>query len=239
MAGKIAAATLTLLEHQVQQKTTASLIELNKIAEEFILESGGLPTFKGYKGFPAGVCISVNSELVHGIPTDRHLQEGDVVSFDLGVTYCKAIADTAITCIYGQPKSERHVHLVKSTEQALQKGIEALIVGKRLGCVGQAVNKYSKQQGFGVVTKYGGHGLSWNVPHDEPFVANQGTADEGIHVQPGLSIAIEPMLVIGDTYTWVGADGWTVYCDGISAHFEHSVTVGPDGTVEVITQRSQ
>jgi methionyl aminopeptidase len=236
VAGKIAAGALVNLQKQVESKTTYSLIELNASAEEFIINAGGFPTFKGYKGFPAGVCISVNKNLVHGIPTNYQLQEGDVVSFDLGVTIEGAIADTAITCIYGQPKLERHVALVKATEESLMKGIAAIQVGKKLGCIGHAIYRYAKGCGFPVITKYGGHGLDWNIPHASPFVENKSELDQGIRIQPGLAIAIEPMLVMGSTETRTLEDGWTVATDDVGAHFEHSIFVHPDH-VEIITSR--
>jgi methionyl aminopeptidase len=236
VAGKIAAKTLVALQRQVEEKTTKSLIELNEFAENMIADAGGIPTFKGYKGFPAGVCISVNKQLVHGIPTDYHLRDGDVISFDLGVTIEGAIADTAITCIYGQPQSERHVALVKATEESLMKGIEAIAVGKKLGVIGNAIYRSSKNNGFAVITKYGGHGLDWNYPHAAPFVENKSDPDRGFRIQPGLAIAIEPMLVTGSTDTHTLGDGWTVVTNEIGAHFEHSVFVHPDHT-EIITDR--
>ncbi len=237
VAGKIAAQALLKLKGYVEGKTFHSTATLSQVAEQFILEAGGTPTFKGYKGFPAAVCISVNKQLVHGIPDDRVLDDGDVVSFDLGVTYEGAIADTAITCIFGPPKSERHVQLVQATEESLMKGIEAIAVGKRLGCIGNAISKYARGKGFGLITNYGGHGLDWNIPHAPPFVANKSEIEEGIRIQPGLAIAIEPMLVIGSTVTRVLDDGWTVVTDYIGAHFEHSIFVHED-RVEILTDRS-
>ena len=237
-AGKIAAATLVGLKAQVEGKMSYSLIELNNIAEKFITKAGGIPTFKGYKGFPAGVCISVNKQLVHGIPTDYKLQEGDVVSFDLGVTIGGAIADTAITCIFGEPKSLQHVKIVKATEEALMKGIQAIEVGKKLGCIGNAIYKCAKGHGFSVINNYGGHGLDWDVPHAAPFVANKSDPEEGFRIQPGLAIAIEPMLVPGSVTTKTSDDGWTVETNDIGAHFEHSVFVHEDH-VEIITDRSK
>jgi methionyl aminopeptidase len=236
IAGKIAAQTLLKLEDFVRGRTFHSLIALNEVAEKFITDAGGIPTFKGYKGFPAGVCMSVNKHLVHGIPTDIVLDDGDLVSFDLGVTYEGAIADTAITCIFGEPKSERHVDLVKSTEEALMKGIEAIAVGKQLGCIGNAIYKYARGKGYGVINNYGGHGLDWDVPHAAPFVPNKAELNEGVRIQPGLAIAIEPMLVLGSTNTKTLDDGWTVVTDDIGAHFEHSIFVHEDH-VEIITDR--
>jgi methionyl aminopeptidase len=236
IAGRIAANALIHLQNQVENKTTQSLIELNESAEKLITDAGGFPTFKGYKGFPAGVCISVNKHLVHGIPTDYKLQDGDLISFDLGVTIEGAIADTAITCIYGQPKSEKHLALIKATEESLMKGIEAIEVGKHLGVIGNAIYRHAKGCGFGVITQYGGHGLDWDHPHASPFVENKSDINSGIRIQPGLAIAIEPMLVLGSTETKVLADGWTVATNDLGAHFEHSVFVHEDH-VEIITDR--
>lgn len=236
IAGKITAKTLNLLKNLVLDKTTKSLLELNNIAEEYILSSGGIPTFKGYKGFPSGVCISVNKQLVHGIPSSYQLQDGDVVSFDLGVTVEGAIADSALTCIYGEPKNDRHVQLIKITEEALNKAIESIQIGKRLGIIGYTISKYAKQHNFEVITQYGGHGLTWNTPHTAPFVENKSDIDSGIRIQPGLSIAIEPMLVIGTTDTKVLSDGWTVVTNDIGSHQEHSIFVHQD-YIEIITAR--
>ena len=238
VAGKIAAQSLVKLKGYVEGKTFHSMATLSEVIERFITEAGGTPTFKGYKGFPAGVCISVNKALVHGIPDDTVLDDGDVVSFDLGVTYEGAIADTAITCIFGPPKNEKHVQLVQATEEALMKGIEAVAVGKKLGVIGNAISRYAKSKGFGLVDKYGGHGLDWNIPHASPFVANRADPEEGPRIQPGLAIAIEPMLVIGSPNTRTLDDGWTVVTDDIGAHFEHSIYVHEDH-VEIITDRSK
>lgn len=237
VAGKIVADTLSFLQQRVLDKTTQTLQQLNDDAEDLIIKSGGLPTFKGYKGFPAGVCISVNKQLVHGIPSDYKLQEGDVISFDLGATVEEAIADSALTCIYGQPKSDLHIQLIKATENSLMKGIEAIAVGKRLGCIGHAISKCAKSSGFGIVVNYGGHGLDWDTPHAPPFVANRGNQDEGIRIQSGLAIAIEPMLTIGSAETKTLSDGWTVATDNVGCHFEHSVFVHDDH-VEIITARN-
>jgi methionyl aminopeptidase len=247
IAGRIASDTLIALEQEVENKTQLSMIDLNAYAEEIITKAGGIPTFKGYgkaaNPFPAGVCISINKQLVHGIPTDYKLKIGDIVSFDLGVTIEGAIADTAITCIYGSSEdiSIMHYYTIVKTKMALEAGIKAIQVGKRLGCIGQAINKVGRGPGghTSVVNNYGGHGLDWNVPHASPFVANKSTENEGIRIQPGLSIAIEPMLVTGgDPTTTTGSDGWAVYTKEIGAHFEHSIFVHEDH-VEVITSRKR
>lgn len=236
VAGKIAAKTLLLLQQLVQDGTQLSLQQMNDAAEDYIASEKGVCTFKGYKGFPAGVCISVNKQLVHGIPSDYKLSEGDIVSFDLGVTIEGAIADTAITCIYGEPKLQ-HQRLIQATHDSLMAGIQAIQVGKNLGCIGHAIYQYARSQNFSVIVKYGGHGLDWDTPHASPFVANKAELNEGIRIQPGLAIAIEPMLVIGAPITITGGDGWTVSTPDIGAHFEHSVFVHED-RVEVITDRT-
>lgn len=238
IAGRIAAEALVQLEDYVKGNTFHSMATHVDLIEKFILKEGGEPTFKGYKGFPAAVCVSINKQLVHGIPDDTVLDHGDVVSFDLGVTYQGAIADTALTCIMDGKPNATHEKLVKATEECLMKGIEAIQVGNRLGCIGHAISKCAKGYGFGLINNYGGHGLDWNVPHAPPFIANKADLNEGIRIQPGLVIAIEPMLVIGSTTTRVAADGWTVMVDDVSAHFEHSIFVHEDH-VEIITDRSK
>ena len=237
IAGRIAAECLIQLEDYVKNNTFHSMATLSDVIERFILREGGTPTFKGYKGFPAAVCISINKQLVHGIPDDTVLDHGDVVSFDLGVTYKGAIADTALTCILGEPKPE-HEKLVKATQECLMKGIEAIKVGNHLGCIGHAIAKHAKAMGFGLVNNYGGHGLDWDTPHAPPFVANKAELNEGIRIQPGLAIAIEPMLTLGSPHTHVSDDGWTVMTDTIGAHFEHSIYVHQDHE-EIITDRTR
>lgn len=236
VAGKVVAESLNMLQALVAQKNPWSLSKWSQMIDDWIVEQGCTPTFKNYKGFPAAVCISVNHQLVHGIPTDYKLQEGDVVSFDLGATYEGAIADSAITCIYGEPKKSEHVRLVKATEEALMRGIEAIAVGKKLGSIGAAIYKSAKGNSFNVIDDYGGHGLEWDKPHAPPFVANKANVDEGMRIQPGLAIAIEPMLVPGSTTSEVDKDGWTVITRDIGAHFEHSVYVH-ENHVEIITWR--
>jgi methionyl aminopeptidase len=237
VAGKIAAKALLLLEREVNRQSCDSPFLLNQMAEQFIYDSGGTPTFKGYKGFPAGVCISVNKELVHGIPKDIPLQDGDVISFDLGVTWQGAIADTAITTIWGKSTNMYHSLLISATEECLMQGIKYIHVGDRLDSIGHRINRYASSWHYSVVTEYGGHGLDWNIPHASPFVANKGNPNEGIRIQPGLAIAIEPMLVIGSPETRVSEDGWTVMTKDIGAHFEHSIFVHEDH-VEIITDRT-
>lgn len=237
VAGQVVAGTLSLLEQQVREKTTLSLLELNQLGEDYITQHNCTPTFKNYKGFPAGVCISVNEQLVHGIPTDYHLQGGDIVSFDLGATFEGAIADSALTCIYGEPKKKEHVKIVAACEDAMMKGISAIKVGAKLGAIGYAIHRSAKGNGFNVITQYGGHGLEWDHPHASPFVSNKDNFDNGFRIQAGLTLAIEPMLVPMDTTTTISKDGWTVYTREIGTHFEHTIFVHED-RVEIITKRN-
>lgn len=242
VAGSVTSKTLQLLQSLVKEKTTKSLKELNVIAEEFILANKCIPTFKGYHGFPAGVCISVNEQIVHGIPSDRHLQEGDVVSFDLGSTFEGVIADSALTCIFGQPRSERHIQLVGACEESLALAIKSIRIGSRLGVIGNNIYRHGKNKGFTVITDFGGHGIDMDakgngIPHASPFVCNRADFNEGIRIQEGLTIAIEPLLTLAPTTdTAKDSDGWTICCKDISAHNEHTIFVRKDG-VEVLTWR--
>jgi len=242
VAGSVTSKTLQLLESLVKDKTTKSLKELNAIAEEFIVSNGCVPTFKNYHGFPAGVCISVNEQIVHGIPSDRALQEGDVVSFDLGSTFEGVIADSALTCIFGQPKNEKHVSLVDACEESLAIAIKCIRIGSRLGIIGNNIYRYGKKKGFTVITAYGGHGIDIGadgngIPHASPFVSNKAELTEGIRIQEGLTIAIEPLLTLANSDdTKTDKDGWTICCKDVSAHNEHTIFVKADG-IEVLTWR--
>jgi methionyl aminopeptidase len=243
IAGKVVSQSLTLLENLVKEKTTKSLIDMNSVVEEFIIKNECIPTFKNYKGFPSGVCISVNKQLVHGIPGDYKLQDGDVISFDLGATYNGAIADSAITCIYGEPKSEDHVALLETTREALYAGINAVKIGNRIGAIGNAIYKYTRSKGFKVIENYGGHGICMTddgigIPHAQPFICNRANENDGIRIQSGLTIAIEPMVVPNNSsiHTKISNDGWTVYTEEVGCHFEHTIFVGDSG-VEMITRR--
>lgn len=243
-AGQIAAQTLSLLKRLVKERTTKSLLELDAMAEEYIRGQGAIPTFKDYgiPPFPNSVCVSVNNQLVHGVCTDYVLQEGDLVSFDLGATINGAVADSALTCVYGQANSEQE-HLIKTTEECLQRAIATVKVGSRLGEIGHAIHKCAKHAGYNVFVNYGGHFICRNeatkdaIPHAQPFVANRAEPQEGIRIQEGMTLAIEPLLTRGFTDTWVGSDGWTVYGKGPSCHFEHTIFVHQD-RVEIITDRT-
>jgi methionyl aminopeptidase len=236
IAGKCVSEALNYLKDAVKNRTKLTTRELSIEAEKIILSKGCQPTFKGYKGFPEAVCISVNCELVHGIPSDYAFNEGDVISFDLGATYNGTIADAAITCIYGEPRSSEHIKLINITNECLNYAISSIKVGKKIGCIGEAIYKRAKNNGFGVVVNYGGHGLDYNILHSTPFISNRDSKDNGFRIQSGLVLCIEPMLVLNaDNSTRVGEDGWTVYTRDIGAHVEKTIFVH-EGYVEIITE---
>lgn len=235
-AGKTVAKCLRHCKHRIESSPGLSLKELEIECVELMREAGCNPTFLNYKGFPGAICTSVNKQLVHGVPTCYQIKEGDVVSVDMGATFHGAIADAALTAICGEPKDERHSSLVRTCQKALHKAIEAVEIGNRIGCIGRAIHYTVKSSGFKLVTQYGGHGIDYNKPHSQPFVPNKASKDEGIMIQPGMALAIEPMLVMGSSSkTKTMNDGWTVMASDIGAHFEHSVFVGED-RLHVVTE---
>jgi methionyl aminopeptidase len=241
IAGKVAAQTISLLEDLVKNKTTKSLIELDKIAEEFIISNGCLPTFRGYKGFPASVCMSLDNKeshmLVHGIPNDNKLEDGNLITFDLGATFEGAIGDTAATFTFGSPKSEQHSKLIDDTKIALVKSIQSIKLGKNLGVIGDTIFKHLSPKGYSIVENYGGHSMSYNEPHCFPFISNKSLPTDGIMAQVGMTLCIEPLVVLGNSNkTFIGKDGWTVYTENVSFHEEHSIFLHSD-YIEVMTFR--
>lgn len=241
IAGKVAAGALSLLEQEVYNRTSLSLLELDKLAHDYILDNGCEITFLDYHGFPNSICVSINKQLVHGVATNYHFQEGDMVSFDLGATFKGAIGDTALTCIYGEPKSQEQIKIIRATKEALMKGIAAIKMGKRLGSIGEAIWKSARGNGFNIIEQYGGHGIcskdGVGIPHALPFVANRAVSNEGVHFQPGMVLAVEPMLTDGSTKTWVDSDSWTVHCEAkLSSHEEHTIFIHEDH-VEILTAR--
>lgn len=234
-AGKCVSSIFKKCSYAISNIDNLSLIDLEKIAIWTLKEYDCTATFLNYEGFPSAVCASVNKALVHGIVTDYVLQLGDVVSIDVGATYKGAIADAARTWIYGPAKCKQHEELLKVGKLALKAGQDAVKIGNRLGSIGNAINKLVSKSGFGLITDYGGHGLNLNIPHAQPFVANKQSSNSGIRITAGLSIAIEPMVVIGSTKTKVGDDKNTVFTEDIGCHFENSVTVMEDA-IYIITE---
>lgn len=231
LSGMVVAKCLKTFKTLIENKTpNLNLLDIEAECEKIIMDNNCYPTFKGYKNFPGTVCLSVNKELVHGIPKNYIIKDGDVVTLDLGAhTEYGAIADAAVSAIYGEPKKTNHLHMLECCEEALKKGIEAIEVGKQLGCIGNAIHHHTKSSGFKLIVNYAGHGLGKHNLHAQPFVPNKANKNEGIRIQPGLTIAIEPMLAIGSNKTKKLADNWTVATKGISVHAEHTIFVKEDG----------
>ncbi len=215
-----------------------STLDLDRVGERYVRERGAIPSFKGYRGtFPASICTSIDSEIVHGIPAaTRRLREGMVLSLDFGAIWQGFHADAAVTVfVGGQAPSEDAAKLAKETEHALDSAIDVIGVGGRLSDIGHAIESVANEAGLGVIREYGGHGIGRNL-HEEPFIQNWGPPGRGPELRPGLTIAVEPMLTLGGEENRVLADGWTVVTtDGsLAAHFEHTIAVTDDGA-EILT----
>lgn len=230
--GRILAEVLQKLVERI--RPGLSTAEIDRFVREEFDRRGVRPSFLGYRGFPAAVCVSVNEEIVHGIPGRRILEEGDIVSIDLGVIYKGYQADAAVTVGVGKisPEAER---LIRTTEEALMAGIRAARAGARLGDISWAIQSYAEGRGYSVVREYVGHGIGREM-HEEPPVPNYGRPGTGVVLRKGMVLAIEPMLVIGDWRTRVLDDGWTVVtADGtLAAHAEHTVAI-TNGEAEILT----
>jgi methionyl aminopeptidase len=231
-ANLIVAEVLAELREHVRPGVTTA--ELDRVAEEFTRRRGAVPAFKGYevngRVFPRSVCVSINEEVVHGIPSEKRvLQEGDIVSMDFGVCYQGLYGDAAITVAVGEadPASQR---LMQATREALWAGIEQVRVGRRLGDVSAAIQERVERDGFSVVREFVGHGIGRHL-HEEPQVPNFGEPDRGVRLRAGMVLAIEPMVNAGGPAVIIKPDGWTaVTKDGSrSAHFEHSIAVTEQG----------
>ena len=205
--------------------------ELDRIAEAAIRKAGGIPTFIGYRGYPATICASINEEVVHGIPGPRKLKPGDVIGIDIAATVDGFVGDTAVTVIV-PPAAPKAQKLVDVTRRCLEVAIEKMRPGNRLGDIGAAVQQLAESNGFGVVRDFVGHGIGRQM-HEEPAVPNYGQAGTGLRIEAGMVLAIEPMVTAGDYHVKVLNDGWTVVTqDGsLAAHFEHTIAVGEDGPV--------
>jgi methionyl aminopeptidase len=208
--------------------------ELDQITEEVILSMGAVPAFKGYRGYPASLCASINEQVVHGIPDQRRLEEGDIVSLDVGASLNGYFGDAAITLPVGtiDPEAKR---LLKVTERALSIGIEEARKGNRLFDISHAIQSWVESQGFSVVRDFVGHGIGKNL-HEEPQIPNFGPPRQGPRLEEGMVFALEPMVNEGTYEIKILSDGWTVItADGKrSAHFEHTIAV-TDGNPEILT----
>jgi methionyl aminopeptidase len=204
-------------------------LELDRYCEELTLQKGGKPAFKGYRGYPFSLCTSVNEEVVHGMPSDRKLREGDIVSLDFGIYHQGLYGDAAVTVPVGEVSDEAG-RLMQVTEEALYKAIGQARAGNRLGDISAAIQNHAEAAGYSVVRDLVGHGIGRSL-HEDPQVPNYGREGRGIELRPGIVLAIEPMVNAGTHAVKVLQDGWTVVTsDGkLSAHFEHSVAIMENG----------
>jgi methionyl aminopeptidase len=232
-AGKIVAEVLKILSEQVRPGVKTK--ELDITAEKELERLGGKPSFKGYHGFPASLCVSVNDEIVHGIPGERVLNEGDIVSLDFGAIYDGFQGDAALTVPVGEisPAAKR---LIEATRDSLEAGMAAAHAGATLGDVSAAIQNYAESRGYSVVREYTGHGIGREM-HEDPQIPNYGIPGTGPVLKKGMTLALEPMLTTGDWHTRVASDHWTVLtADGsLSAHFEDTIAIN-DTEPEVLTK---
>lgn len=233
-SGRMLATVLKLLESQLEPGMSTK--DLAVIAAGEIEKLGGQPSFLGYQGFPDVICISVNNEVVHGIPkANKVIADGDIVGLDFGVTYKGMITDSAISVIAGKPKQKNHIQLVDYTRLALETGINAVHDQVRTGDIGFAIESFLKKRPYGIVRDLVGHGVGHEI-HEDPNVPNYGRAGSGPWLSKDMTIAIEPMVTLGTDRVKVAQDGWTILTadDSWAAHFEHSVLVTENGA-EVLT----
>ena len=210
--------------------------EIDRKIHDFITKSGATPSFLNYMGYPASACISVNDVVIHGIPSDYHLKEGDIVSIDVGAYYQGFHGDNAYTFIVGDT-SEETKSLLKETQVSLMKGIEQAVVGNRIGDISHAVENHVSQFGYGIVRQFVGHGVGKHL-HEDPEVPNFGRPGRGPRLVEGMTIAIEPMINLKGDGVKVMPDGWTTktVSGSVSAHFEHTIAITKNGPV-ILTVR--
>jgi methionyl aminopeptidase len=232
-AGKLVAETIDLLGEHAQPGVTTA--ELDRIAEEFIRDHGGVPTSKGYRGFPAATCISPNSMVVHGIPGAHRIEEGDLISVDIGITLDGLVADSAYTFGIGEIDPEVR-RLLDVGKEALAAGIDQARAGNRVGDISHAVQQVVESAGFSVVRSLVGHGVGRSY-HEEPQIPNFGEPGRGPLLQSGMTLAIEPMITAGGPDVFLHEDEWSISTsDGsLAAHFEHTVAVEEDGPPQILT----
>lgn len=227
IAGNIVYETHKYLKPYIKEGVKTK--DLDALAEEFIRSKNATPSFKGYEGFPSALCISINSEVVHGFPSDRVLKNGDIVSIDIGACYKGYHGDSGWTYAVGKIDEEKS-YLLEHTEKSLYVGLEQVKPGNRIGDIGYAIEQYARQHNLGVVKELCGHGVGTSV-HEDPEVPNYGTKNTGPRLKEGMVLAIEPMLTSGRPQIFIQENNWTIDTeDGRpSAHFEHTIVVTADG----------
>ena len=227
-AGYVTAGALQVVKEAIAPGISTG--ELDRLVDEFFQKQGAISAFKGYRGFPASICTSLNNQVVHGIPSDKIiLQEGDILSVDVGAIVDGYVGDAAVTCPVGEI-SPTAAKLIAVTERALSEGIERAVEGNHLSDISAAIQQWVEANGFSVVRDLVGHGIGQNM-HEEPSIPNYGRPGYGPRLQPGMVFAIEPMVNAGKYHVRTLADDWTVVtADGkLSAHFEHTVAITPQG----------
>jgi len=232
-AGKILAETLEKLKSHVRAGVRTK--ELDKIARDEIIKRNGYPAFKGYKGFPGNICTSINETVVHGIPSDKKLKNGDIISIDVGVKFRDYFADAAVTVGVGKI-GDAAKKLLEVTEKALCIGIENAMPERRLSDISASIQVFVESNGFSVVRAFVGHGIGTKI-HEEPEIPNFGRSGTGPRLEPGMVLAIEPMVNAGTFEVEILEDGWTAVTKDrrLSAHFEHTIVITNDGA-EILTQ---
>lgn len=236
VAGEIVALCHKELASRLRPGVTTK--ELDRIAEEFIRSKGATPSFKGYHGFPHTLCVSINEEVVHGMPSSRKLKSGDIVSIDIGACYKGYHGDSAWTYAIGEITAEQK-HLMEVTEKSLYIGLEQVKPGNRIGDISHAIQTYAEANGLSVVRELTGHGIGQGL-HEQPVIPNFGSPDKGPKLKEGMTLAIEPMLNLGTKNVVVLKDDWTVVTvdQKHSAHFEHTVVVTSEG-YEILTNEKE
>ena len=234
LASKVVAETLEVLKREVRPGVTTD--DLDRVAEKEIRARGGIPAFKGYRNYPKTLCASVNEQVVHGIPSKRKLKEGDIIGLDLGAIVGGFYGDAALTVAVGTISQEA-AELIRVTNEALYLGIEQAVVGNRLTDISHAIQCHVEAAGYSVVTEFVGHGIGRQL-HEEPQVPNYGKPGQGPRLQPGMVLAIEPMVNRGASTIRILDDQWTaVTKDGsLSAHFEHTIAIQPAGPARILSK---
>ncbi len=233
IACRIVAEVLELLKEHVKEGLTT--LEIDSLIEKYILKQGGKPCFKGWYDFPNATCISINEEVIHGIPDKRIIKKGDLVSIDLGVDYKGGIGDSAYTYLVGEVSEEKRL-LAKRTEESLYKAIDVATAGNRVGDIGNTVQTYVEQFGYGIVRDYCGHGVGESL-WEEPQIPNYGRKGRGKRLKPNMCICIEPMINLGGDEVYVKDDNWTVVTSDSmpSAHYEAELLITDNGP-EILTK---
>ncbi|MBN2245723.1 MAG: type I methionyl aminopeptidase [Candidatus Aminicenantes bacterium] len=228
-SNQIVGKVLSELKKMIEPGITTK--ELDEYAEKRALEEGSRPAFKGYRGYPASLCTSVNEEIVHGIPSSRKLKNGDIISLDFGVEYQGLYGDAAFTCQVGEV-SEEAKQLIKVAEESFYRGFEAIKTGKRLSDVSHAIQVHVESFGFSVIRSFVGHGIGYSL-HEDPQIPNFGAPGHGPVLKPGMVLAIEPMISMGDWQVEILGDDWTAITrdKSLSAHYEHTLAITENGPI--------